>query len=135
MNTAAIKLSDTLVDALSVPMEKAQKVERAVENTVDIRLEGTVGKTVPALVERAVATELRHLATREDLKDLKVEMSDLKVEMSNLKVEIKEEMSNLRVEMHKMENRTILWMAGILIVMLGGFIATLFTLLQTRSTF
>jgi len=124
MNTAAINLSDTLVDALSVPREKARKVERAVENTVDLRLDATVGKSVPPLVERAVATELKHLATREDLKDLKVEMSDLKVEMSNLKV-----------EMHKMENRTILWMAGILIVMLGGFIATLFTLLQTRPTF
>jgi len=117
MNTATINLSDTIAVALSIPREKAQKVERAVENTVDLRLDATVEKTVPMLVERAVATELKHLATKEDLKDLKVEMSELKVEM------------------HKMENRTILWMAGILIAILGGFIATLFTLLQTRPTF
>jgi len=128
MNTAAIKLSDVLVDALSTPREKAQQVERAVENTVDLRLEEIVGRAVPPLVDRAVATELKHLATREDLKDLKVEMTDFKVE-------IKEEMSNLKLEMHKMEKRNILWMAGILIAILCGFIATLFTLLQTRPLF
>jgi len=109
MNTTAINLSGTIAEALSIPMEKAKKVERSVENTVDVRLEETVGRTVPPLVERAVATELKHLATKEDLKDLKVEM-------------------------YKMGNRTILWMAAILIAMLGGFIATLFTLLQTRPT-
>jgi len=117
MNTAAIKLSDVLADALSVPMERAQKVEKAVEKTVDVRLEETVGKAVPPLVDRSVATELKHLATKEDLKNLEVEMYKMKVEM------------------HKMGNRTILWMAGILIAILGGFIATLFTLLQTRPIF
>jgi len=75
-----------------------------------------------------VATELKLLATKEGLKDLKVEMAEFKLEM-------KEEMASLKVEMHKMEKRNILWMAGILIAILGGFIATLFTLLQTRPVF
>jgi len=103
MSTTAIKLSDTLAEALSIPREKATKVEEAVGQIVE--------KTADRHVKKAFATELRHLATREDLKDLKIEMKD---------------------DMHKMERRLIIWMVGVLVTIFAGFIATILAILQTK---
>jgi len=46
MNATAIKLSDILAEALSMPREKATKVEEAVGQIVAQKLEKTMTETV-----------------------------------------------------------------------------------------
>jgi len=111
MNTTAIKLSDTLAEALSIPMEKARKVEAGIRGIAREETAKSAERTADRHVKKAFATELRHLATREDLKDLKIEMKD---------------------DMHKMERRLVLWMVGVLVTIFAGFIATILAILQTK---
>jgi len=113
---AALTVSDIFMQAMPLSKEKAAEAERVVEETVERHLE----KTVQKHVERAFATEIKHLATREDLKDVKVNLKDLELK--------------LKVEMHAMEERLgskiqvgLFWMIGILVAVLAGFVATLFT--------
>ena len=60
--------------------------------------------------ERVATLEeiVKHLATKEDISDLKVDISDLKVEISDLKVEI----SDLRVDIARGQVNSIRWTVG-----------------------
>jgi len=89
-------------------------------------------KAVPPLVDRAVATELKHLATRENLQLVRVEMQGMRTELKDEIRNMGEKASSLEVKMHKMEKRTIAWKAGA-ITILAGFIATILAILQTKT--
>jgi len=118
MNTTAIKLSDTLAEALSIPMEKAREVEAGIRGAAREETSKSVEKTANRHVKKAFATELRHLATREDLQLVRVEMQGMRTELKD--------------DMHKMERRLIFWMVGVLVTIFAGFIATVLAILQTK---
>ena len=71
---------------------------------------GTMPERVATLEEI-----VKHLATKEDISDLKVEISDVKAEISNLRVEIsdlKVEISDLRVDIARGQVNSIRWTVG-----------------------
>jgi len=85
----------------------------------------TVEKNLPILVERAAATELKHLATREDLQLVRVEMQ-------GIRTELKDDINKMGEKVGNKLQTWFLWLFGLLIVVLGSFIATLFAVLQTK---
>jgi len=69
--------------------EDVQEVAKAAESHIDKR------------IERSLSSEIRHVATKEDV--------------ANVKIDLKEEVAGLRVEMKDQKAEIIKWMIAILI--------------------
>ena len=56
-------------------------------------------------------------ATKVDIKEMatKTDVAELKTEMAEQETRLIAEMSNLKIEMHRLNNRTIMWICGFII--------------------
>jgi len=109
MEAVAINLYDVLRRTMTeqAAKEMAEAVVLAARVEAAAVQKEAVQKSFPPLVEAAVATEIKHLATKEDIAVLQGKM----------------ELMATKAEMGLMERRIVYWVAGVIVSVLVATIA------------